>query len=76
MKTAIVKHSVTLLGTSLFLLHGTLVALTEATNLPPSSKGKRYFARPADGVWWDKIERNEDDSILLDEEDLIFTPEV
>jgi hypothetical protein len=69
-----VKHSVSLLGTSLFLLHGTKVVLTEATNLPPGKNGKRYFARPADGIWWDKIERNEDDSILLEEEDLIFHP--
>ena len=48
-----------LLGTSLTLRKGGIVALLPATNLPQGG----YFARPADGKWADGIAHDPDDSI-------------
>lgn len=48
-----------LLGTSLRLEKGQVVALVPATNIP----GGGFFAKPFDGKWSDGIERSEDNSI-------------
>ncbi len=71
MQTAIMKETVRLLGTSLALEKGLLVRLTEANNLPQGG----YFARPANGYWSDNIERDKDDSILLDGSEFEFVYE-
>lgn len=73
--TGTMRTNAFLLGSSLVLWKGQKVKLIKATNLPSHPFGQRYFARPADGKWSDRIERREDDSILLDEEDIIFTPD-
>ena len=66
---AIMKTDIHLLGTSLKLQAGQRVHLTPATNMPPDSDIK-FFARPADGVWSDGMERNEDASIGVNYDDL------
>ena len=65
-----------LLGTSLKLQEGQTVSLTEAPNLPPRTDGKpQYFARPENGKWSDGIERNEEDSILIEADDVVVIHE-
>ena len=65
----IMKTDVHLMATSLSLQAGQRVELSHARNIP----GGGFFARPADGVWSDGIDRDPYDSILLDSND--FTPE-
>jgi len=68
------ETDVKLLGIGLTLNQGQRVHLTEPTNLPPSDK-IRWFAAPADGRWPDGIDRNRDDSILIDHDDVDPDPE-
>lgn len=64
----IMRNDVKLLGTTLNLDRLDIVHLTPATN-QPNGDG-RYFARPWNCIWPDGIERNPDDSILLDKGDV------
>ena len=70
MPTGTMRRSVNLTGTSLSLQKGQRVLLIEATNLPDVGY-TRYFASPLDGNWADGLEHSEEDSILLDPDDVL-----
>jgi len=65
----IMNCRVKLEGTGLVLDEGERVVLTLATNLPDNGT-IRYFARPADGVWSDCVERSPEYSVLIDADDV------
>jgi len=73
MRTAFLKDSIQLLGTSLKISKGAVVECHLASNLP-KSKEAQFFIRPYMGHWEDKIERNPDDTILVNESELDFIP--
>lgn len=73
--TGIMNTDIHLLGTSLKLQKGQKVTLCKPTNLPYFLMEKTYFACPIDGKWSDGIDRDNDSSILIHEEEFTFTPE-
>ena len=69
---AVMANSIVLLGTSLELLQRQIVTIVPATNQPNWSKTPRlFFARPVDEKWSDGLDHDRDDSILIDEYDLM-----
>ena len=69
MRRGTMKHDVHLLSTSLKLQAGQVVKLIRATNIPQG--GLMYYARPADGVWSDGVDHDDQHAILIDEKDLV-----
>jgi len=51
------------------LEQGQKVQLTEPSNLPKEYR-HNWFARPLNGKWSDGVDRNEEDSILIDADDV------
>jgi hypothetical protein len=74
MVTGIMKERVTLAGVlGMALEPGQQVILTAANNIPNAAN--KWFARPLSGVWSDGVERSSEDSILIDEADLLSDEE-
>lgn len=64
------NQRVTLTGVhGMALEAGQRVRLIEPTNLP-KTEAIQWFASPADGKWSDGVERNRDDSILIEHDDV------
>lgn len=74
MSTAVMATDIHLLGTPLKLQEGQTVEITVASNQPGYRDDNglvvKYFARPVNCVWSDGIERSDEDSILIDLDDL------
>lgn len=70
MPNGTMRRSVNLTGTSLSLQRGQRVLLIEASNLPDVGY-TRYYASPLNGKWADGLEHSEEDSILLQPNDVL-----
>lgn len=68
-KPAILKESVSLLGTSLKIKGGSRVIAMPAMNQPDKTQ---FFIRPPFGKWQDGIRRGIQDSILVSRDELEF----